>query len=247
MENIESQNHKEFTLVDFWHIITGNIIFIISVTTLFFISATIYVFFIVTPDYISNADVMVQVEQDASSSNDSNFDLVNAFRLIDTIAELMEKEIILNNTINSLEEKGYEKITVNYLRKGLTVKSSSTSYFINISYIDQDPLLAEDVVDEVIDAVIQETNITDAFPVLTDKIRRTSYASQARYNSPNKILISLLGLFVGAFVSSGIVVFKDLFSNRFQSKEEIESTLNVQVLGVIPLMDFKEIKNGKKR
>jgi capsular polysaccharide biosynthesis protein len=223
-----------------------NFLFILLTTTSFFVIVTFYVWYIATPDYISSADVMVQVEQDASTS-DPNFDLVNAFRLIDTIAELMEKEIILNNAINSLEQLGYDNLDVNYLRKGLSLKSSSTSYFINISFIDENPDLAKDAVNEVIDAVIEETNVTNAFPVLTDKIRRTSFASQGTYNSPNKALVSIIGLFIGAIFSIGIVLFKELFSNQFKNREEIEQTLNVQVLGIIPLMEYKEKKNGEKK
>lgn len=247
MNEKEIKNQDSFSLLDLWYLFRRNILFIFLTTGFFFTSVTIYVWFIATPDYISNADVMVQVEQTASSSSDSNYDLVNAFRLIDTIAELMEKEIILNNAISSLEELGYENLNAKYLRNGLNVRSSSTSYFINISYVDENPSLAKDVVDKVIDAVIEETNITDAFPVLTDKIRRTSFASQASYNSPNKILFSFTGLLIGVVFSIGVVFIKELFSNQFKNKEEIQDTLNVQILGVIPLMSYKEIKNGEKK
>jgi capsular polysaccharide biosynthesis protein len=247
MGNNESSYQEGLTLLDLWQLFRGNIIFIVSVTIMFFTFVSIYAWLIVTPDYISNADVMVQVEQSSSSTtSDTNYDFVNAFRLIDTIAELMEKEIILNNALTSLEELGYDKLDISYLRAGLSVKSSSTSYFINISFVDETPVLAMEVVDQVIDAVIQETNVKDAFPVLTDKIRRTSYASEATYNSPNKILYSFLGLFLGIFFSSLVVFTKELFSNKFKNKEEIEQIFNIQVLGVIPLMNKKVNKNEKK-
>lgn len=246
MKNNELSNQESISILDLLQILKINLLFIISITLTFFLISTIYAWYIATPDYISKADVMVQVEQSATTS-DPNFDLVNAFRLIDTIAELMEKEIILNNAINSLEQLGYDNLDDQYLRRGLTVKSSSTSYFINISFIDENPMLAKDVVDEVIDAVIEETNVSDAFPVLTDKIRRTSFASQATYNSPNKILTSIFGLFFGVIFSTGIIVIKNLLSNQFKNREEIEQTLDVQVLGVIPLMEFKEKKNDEKK
>jgi capsular polysaccharide biosynthesis protein len=247
MENYESKNQEIFSLLDFWNILRSNLLFILSTTLIFFTSLTLYAWYIATPDYISTADVMVQVEQNASTSSDSNFDLVNAFRLIDTIAELMEKEIILNNALNSLQELGYDNLDVKYLRNGLNVKSSSTSYFINISYVDENPLLAKDVVDKVIEAVIEETNVKDAFPVLTDKIRRTSFASQAIYNSPNKLLYSIIGLLIGPIFSFMIIFIKEMFSNNFKNKDEIEQVLNVQILGIIPLMKHKEIKNSEKK
>jgi capsular polysaccharide biosynthesis protein len=247
MDNKEIKNQEGLSLFDFWQLLRGNILFFLSTTLLFFATATIYAWFIATPQYISNADVMVQVEQGASTTSDPNFDLVNAFRLIDTIAELMEKEIILNNAISTLEEMGYENFDLNYLRGGLDVTSSATSYFINITFTDKNPLFAKDVVDSVITAVIEETNIKDAFPVLTDKIRRTSFASEGIYNSPNRFLFSLIGTLIGVISSSAIIFLRDLLSNQFKNKEEIEQLLKVQVLGVIPLMNYKEIRNDKKK
>jgi len=246
MDFNNQKNEKELSLIDIWQIIYGHILFIISITLLFFTASIIYAWFIVTPDYISNADVMVQVEQDNISQNDSNFDLVNAFRLIDTVAELMEKEVILVNAINRLENLGYENFDAKYLRNGLIITSSSSSYFINISYVDEDLLFAQAAVDAIIDAVIEETDIADAFPVLTNKIRRTSFATESEYNSPNKVLFAVLGFGLGLGVSVGFVVIKEFLSTKFRGKEDVENFTGVPVLGVIPLMNSKEARNGKK-
>lgn len=246
MDFNNQKNEKELSLIDIWQIIYGNILFIISITLLSLTASIIYAWFIVTPDYISNADVMVQVEQDNISQNDSNFDLVNAFRLIDTVAELMEKEVILVNALNRLENLGYENFDAKYLRNGLIITSSSSSYFINISYVDEDLLFAQAAVDAIIDAVIEETDIADAFPVLTNKIRRTSFATESVYNSPNKVLFAVFGFGVGLGISVGFVVLKEFLSTKFRGKEDIENFIGVPVLGVIPLMNAKEARNGKK-
>lgn len=243
----ESKNQNEFSLIDFWQMVKRNNLFIIIVSSLFFLIFSIYVWLIATPNYISNADVMVQVEQDSGTSNDPNYDLVNAFRLIDTVAELMEKEIVLNNAKQKLELLGYSGITIQSLREGLIVASSSSSYFINISFINEDVDLAKDSVDSIIDAVIEETDVIDAFPVLTNKIRRTSFASDAVYYSPNKIIFSIAGALIGITISIGYSLIKETVSSRFKSKEEIENSLNIQVLGVIPKKIYKEKKNAKKK
>lgn len=243
-EQIDSQ--QEISLIDLWHILVRHIWFIIIVTLTFFIAAASYAWFIATPDYVSNADVMVQVEQDSTSSTDPDFDLVNAFRLIDTVAELMEKDVILENALLRLNDMGYTDLTVEELRNGLTVTSSQTSYFINISYVGEDTTLAQAVVDAVIEAVIEETDTPDAFPVLTNKIRRTSMASEATYNSPNKVLFAAIGLVLGGIVSVGFVFLREMLSSVFKSKDEIEAVLQLQVLGVIPKMEYKESNNGNK-
>ena len=170
MEN-EKTSNREISFLEFWTLIYNNLKFIIVSVSIFGFILTIYAWFIQVPDYKSNADVMVQVAQDSGSS-ETNFDLVNAFRLIDTVAELMEKEVVLENAKLRLENLGYNDISVRYLREGLSISSSSTSYFITIIFIDENVDLAKDAVDEVINAVIEETDVADAFPVLTNKIRR---------------------------------------------------------------------------
>lgn len=245
MEKNNQNVQKEFTFVDLWNIFLNNVWFIILSTIFCGILLSIYVWFLVTPNYISNADVMVQVEQD-SNNNNSNFDLVNAFRLIDTVAELMEKEVILNNLQDRLENLGYTNLDVKYLRDALEIKSSSTSYFINISFIDADTLLAKDAVDELINAVIEETDIADAFPVLTNKIRRTSYASESIYYSPNKIFFSFLGVVIGFVFGSSVIYFKEVLSSNFKSKDHVESVLDLQVIGLIPYKEMKDTNIEKK-
>lgn len=245
MEKEKTIFEQELTFIEFWNILRRHFILILSTSIIFLILSVINAYLIQVPDYISNADVMVQVEQDSSSS-DSNYDLVNAFRLIDTVAELMKKEVILVNALDRLNEMGYGDLSVKYLREGLVVKSSSTSYFINISFIDENTSLAEAVVDSIIEATIEETNVNDAFPVLTDKIRRTSFASEATYNSPNRLLYAVIGLGLGILSSVSFVVIKERLSSKFRNKEEIESLLGVQVLGVIPLMRKGEIQYEKK-
>ena len=239
--------NEGLSILDIWNILTKHLLLISITTFVFLLLSTIYVFFIVVPDYKSNADVMIQVEQDTSSPSNNNFDLVNAFRLIDTVAELMTKEVVLEKALEKLNEKGYSNLDVMYLREGLSVNSSSTSYFITISFIDENKLLAADVVDYVIDSSIEVTDIQDAFPVLTDKIRRTSYATDAVYNSPNKLLVIFFGVVLGSLLSVGLVFTKEFISNRFRSKDEVESLLNLPVLTVVPRMRKKELKNGKNK
>ena len=245
-KDFRDNKDNEISLIDIWYIIRRNILLIVSFSSFLLLIFGFFAFFVSTPKYISTADVMVQVEQDSGSSSDPNFDLVNAFRLIDTVAELMKKDIILINTIEKLEELGYENLDTLYLRDGLQISTSPSSYFINISFIDEDGKLSKDIVDNVINAVIEETDVFDAFPVLTNKIRRTSFSSEPLYHSPNKILISFTGLILGLILSVGFVLSRELLSTKFRNKEDLEEAINVQILGIIPKMNVKEILNEKK-
>ena len=236
----------EFSLVDLYHIILNKIRFILIVTITSTILAASYAWFLATPMYRSRADVMVQIEQ-ATGSTDPNFDYANAFRLIDTVAELMEKEVVYVIANEQLISDGFLSVPHGYFQNGTSINASQTSYFINVGFIDADPAYAQAAVDAIIDAVIEVTDQEGAFPVLTDKIRRTSYATEASYDSPDRISTAIIGFVIGAIASVGFVLMLEFLSTSFKSKEEIEKTLNLQIIGVIPQMDTKGIKvNGKK-
>ncbi len=58
------KNNRNLIFLDFWNIFINNLLFIIFQYYFFCIFINLC-WFIVTPNYISNADVMVQVEQDS--------------------------------------------------------------------------------------------------------------------------------------------------------------------------------------
>ncbi|MCD4827148.1 MAG: hypothetical protein K8Q99_05150 [Acholeplasmataceae bacterium] len=231
-QNNETQN--EINLMDLYHILRKNLVLIMAFTMLFAILAAGYAFFLANETYASNADVMVQVEVD--STVEGSFDYSTAQKLLTTIAEYMSKDIVLDEVIADLNLDR----TTNNLRSGLSVISSSTSYFINIKFVDEDPLLAELIVDSVIENAIDIANGNPAFTSLKDKITRTSDASPYVYEAPNKLLYLVVGVILGGMVGVGFVFIKEFMNNSFKTKEQLEQTFDIQVLGVIPTFEVKE-------
>lgn len=53
---------------------------------------------------------------------------------------------------------------------------------------------------------------------------------------PRKTLIVLIAAFMGLGVGAALVVLLELLNNKFKSAEQVEGTLNLPVLGVVPLL-----------
>lgn len=231
MNEIIDQSN-EISLLEIYRIIKKNLIMIFSLTFLFGVLAGLYVFLLVEETYQSNAYVLVQVRNEGSPTNE--FDLNNAQKLLETAAQLIKMPVVLNRVItnNNLN------IELKDLQKNLSVTSSNSSYFINVSFESVDKELAKDIVNAVIDEAISfaDTEI----PILSENIIRTSFAETGEYHSPNKVLYIFIGLILGGIVGVGISFIKELMNNTFKYKDQLENSLGIQVLGVIPEFEIKD-------
>lgn len=235
MNDQQLEQTNEISLLDLFKILKSNLVLIILSTLLIGIIAGLYAYLVAEPQYKSNAYVMVQVQ--TGTGTEDSFDLVNAQRLMATAADLISMPIVLEQVIDDL---GLD-ITAKQLESSLTVTSSTTSYFINISYLSGDPSLSEQVVNSVIDEAIDFANTNVA--ILKDNIIRTSTAQEGVYDSPNKVLYIAIGIILGGILGVGIAFVKELFNNTFRTKEQLESAFGIQVLGVIPEFEVKETRS----
>jgi capsular polysaccharide biosynthesis protein len=235
MNNEQLEQTNEISLIDLFKILKGNILLISFLTLMFGAIAAFYAFGVADPTYKSNAYVMVQVQVEGTSGN--SFDLVNAQRLMATAADLISMPVVLEKVIEDLNLD----ITPAQLKSNLTVSSSTTSYFINVSYLSSDPEESKVIVNAVIDSAIQFAN--DNVAILEDNIIRTSTAGNGVYDSPNKVLYVVIGLILGGIFGVGLAFLSEMLNNTFRSKEQLEAAFNIQVLGVIPEFEVKEQKH----
>ncbi|PKK98498.1 MAG: hypothetical protein CVV57_07250 [Tenericutes bacterium HGW-Tenericutes-2] len=235
MNNEQLEQTNEISLVDLFKILRSHLLLITVLTLLFGAVAAFYAFAVADPTYKSNAYVMVQVQVEGTSGN--SFDLVNAQRLMATAADLISMPVVLDKVIEDLDLD----ITAAQLKSNLTVSSSTTSYFINVSYLSGNPEESKEIVNAVIDSAIAFAN--DNVAILEDNIIRTSTANNGVYDSPNKILYVVIGLILGGIVGVGFAFLQEMFNNTFRTKEQLETAFGIQVLGVIPEFEIKEQKH----
>lgn len=230
---MENKEEKGISLLDLFNILLRNWLIIGITTVLVTVVAGIYAFRIATPMYESKSDVIVQVE----ASTELGFDYTTALRLVPSIAEFMKKDIVLNDVINELDLD----MTSKEIREGLSVTSSSTTFFVYISYESVDPNLAKDIVAQIIESARKIANTDETFSSFENKISKaTSDPQPGVYASPNKTLYVIIGFLLGGIIGVGIVLIKELTNNTYRSKSELEDDFDIQVLGVIPSFEVKE-------
>ncbi|MBU1093696.1 MAG: hypothetical protein KKH01_04460 [Firmicutes bacterium] len=231
--NDQLETTNEISLYDMYKILKSHLLLILIFTLVIGTFATIYAFAIANPIYKSSAYVMVQVQADPVTET---YDLVSAQRLLATVQDLISMPIVLEDVISDLNLN----LTVNQLQNNLTVQSSTTSFFVTVSYLSGDPELSQEIVDAVITSAIDFANAN--VPILSNNILRTSSANLGIYDSPNKVLYVVIGIILGGVAGVGFAFIKELLNNSFKTREQLEAAFGIQVLGVIPEFEVKEAK-----
>lgn len=210
---------------------------ILSFLIAFLFLGYIYTTYLTEASYTSTASIMVLVEVE-SEDQVGEYDYLNAARLLDSVAQLMTMDVVLEKVNQSLE-LGIQNENLSHFGEGLSIDVSDTAFFIEVSYTSTDKVLAKEIVNEVIDQTIYVTTETQEIPFLVDKIKRVSYAYDGTYTSPNQMLYMAVFGCVGIMIGSGLVLLLYLLKNTVKSKKDILELLDIQVIGEIPEYDVK--------
>lgn len=205
---------------------------IIVLTTLVFTAgALMYSLFIATPKYNSTTRVYV-VNQKKDNQAITTQDVQ-----LGTLLVKDYKEIILSNSVMSdVVAKNKLQITPGELAKKISVDAPKDTRIISITVTDKDPQKARDLAN-----VVREVS-ADKIKEVT-KIEDVTTLEQAEAaltpSSPNVFKNSVLAALLGLILAVGGVVLIELMDDRIKRPEDIEETMNLVLLGVIPSTNKK--------
>lgn len=111
-------------------------------------------------------------------------------------------------------------------------RDSNNSYNYNIAVTINNPELASEVANEVVDSFKEEL-------ASELNLNGVTTVNEAQVNSvpvsPNVKKNTLIGLFIGIVGSVGVITLCFLFDKHFKNKDEVEAYLGVDVLAEIPI------------
>ena len=205
---------------------------IIVLTTLVFTAgALMYSLFIATPKYNSTTRVYV-VNQKKDNQAITTQDVQ-----LGTLLVKDYKEIILSNSVMSdVVAKNKLQITTGELAKKISVDAPKDTRIISITVTDKDPQKARDLANAVrevsADKIKEITKIEDVTTLEQAEAALTP-------SSPNVFKNSVLAALLGFILAVGGVVLIELMDDRIKRPEDIEETMNLVLLGVIPSTNKK--------
>ena len=205
---------------------------IIVLTTLVFTAgALMYSLFIATPKYNSTTRVYV-VNQKKDNQAITTQDVQ-----LGTLLVKDYKEIILSNSVMSdVVAKNKLQITPGELAKKISVDAPKDTRIISITVTDKDPQKARDLANAVrevsADKIKEVTKIEDVTTLEKAEAALTP-------SSPNVFKNSVLAALLGFILAVGGVVIIELMDDRIKRPEDIEETMDLVLLGVIPSTNKK--------
>ena len=205
---------------------------IIVLTTLVFTAgALMYSLFIATPKYNSTTRVYV-VNQKKDNQAITTQDVQ-----LGTLLVKDYKEIILSNSVMSdVVAKNKLQITPGELAKKISVDAPKDTRIISITVTDKDPQKARDLANAVrevsADKIKEVTKIEDVTTLEQAEAALTP-------SSPNVFQNSVLAALLGLILAVGGVVLIELVDDRIKRPEDIEETMDLVLLGVIPSTNKK--------
>lgn len=197
--------------------------------------AAIVTFFVLTPKYRSQAQLIVTLPQtETTNANDVNTNL----QMINTYKELVTGDLVINQVKDRIEsEYGIDK-SVQELKDSVEVTQSQNSLMFSIRATDTSSVYAANIANTT--ALVFQENAKDVLNV--DKISIISNAEASSSPvSPNNKLNLAIGLVLGIIVGVGIAFLLELLDRTVKDNKYVTETLGFTILGTVPQMSAKEV------
>lgn len=228
----ETPQEEGITLSELLKIVWNNITLVFLVTFWVTVIGVVYTFYLVDPEYTAETSIMVQVDLSDNTSQSTEIDIAN--KLIATYKEFVVSDKVLNTVISDVAALP-DDYSLSALKESITVTSSTSVLIIYIKVVNDNPALAKEIANQLVEnSILIADDQENGYVLLRDKLVLLDEATEPTTPSaPNKILNVVISFLIGAILSLGIVFVKELFNNKFQSTGEMERYLNINVIAAV--------------
>ncbi|MDZ4992189.1 capsular biosynthesis protein [Clostridium perfringens] len=187
-------------------------------------------FFVIKPQYEASTKLFIgkQESQDNNAYNSS--DVIMYQQLMKTYAELAKTSDLVTKAVDNAGLNFDNKQIQNVL-KNLQATPSADTQILELKYKGKNPKEALEITEAVTNEFITESK--KLIPNGNIQIIQDPQLPE-RPVSPNKKLNILIAFVLGLMVGVGVVLLLEYLDNTFKSREELEKTLELPIIGTIP-------------
>lgn len=193
-------------------------------------------FFIIKPQYEAKAKLFIGKQETQENNAYNNSDVMMYQQLMKTYAELVKTSDLVTKAVKSAN-LNYNQNEIKGILNNLTATPSADTQILDLSYKGGNPKDVLKVTEAITDEFISESKelIPNGNVQVIQKPQLPEYPV-----SPNKKLNILIAFVLGLMVGVGIVLLLEYLDNTFKSREELEKTLELPIIGAIPDYDNME-------
>lgn len=199
--------------------------------------AGVATFFIITPKYSSQAQLIVTLPQGDTATANPN-DVNTNLQMINTYKELVTGDLVIDQVKDRLESEYNLDMNTNEIKGALEVTQQQNSLMFSIKATDSSAINAEHIANTTAQ-IFQET-AKDVLEV--NKISIISKASASMTPvSPNNKLNLAIGLVLGLMIGIGLAFVLELLDRTVKDDKFVSEDLGFTILGTVPQMSQKEL------
>lgn len=203
---------------------------IILLTVLSVIGSALASFYFISPVYQASTQILVNQNR-LGNGLLSDYDIQTDLRLIHTYSVIIKSPVILDQVIERLNIN----TTSTELNENIIVATAEDSQVVNISVKDNDPgkaVMIANATANVFQDEIKEIMNVDNVKILSPAIERSNPTPV----EPKPLLNMAIAAFLGLSIGVGFALLMSYLDTTIKNDEEIETILNIPVLGLIPII-----------
>ena len=203
-------------------------------TALGIIISMVVTFLIITPKYTASTKLFIGKENSESVSDNNiynNNDIQMYQKILQTYADIIQTRTLVTS---SLEKNDINMNSIDVI-KNLKVTPKDDTQIIEVTYVDEDPYRAKDVLESISNEFINYSSslISNANIQIVEDIYLPEKPS-----SPNNVLNITIGFFAGLIMGLVLSLSLEYIDNTFSDKKALENGIGITVIGDIPSFDM---------
>ncbi|HBI6973928.1 TPA: capsular biosynthesis protein [Clostridium perfringens] len=222
-ENTISLQEIAYALKKRWKLI----VLITIATTL--VSA-ILSFFVIKPQYEAKTKLFIGKQETQENNAYNNSDVMMYQQLMKTYAELVKTSDLVTKAVKSAN-LDYNQNEIKKVLNDLTATPSVDTQILDLSFKGGNPKEVLKVTEAITNEFISESK--ELIPNGNVQVIQKPQLPEHPV-SPNKKLNILIAFVLGLMVGVGVVLLLEYLDNTFKSREELEKTLDLPIIGAIP-------------
>jgi len=234
MLKMEDMMEETISLQELFQVLKKRAVMIVSLAIIAALSAGIFSYFCITPMYQASSQILVNKAESENSVYSSNEVSTNV-QLINTYNVIIKSPTVLRTVIRELDLD----LTTEQLNEKISVSSADNSQVMNIVVQDESILNAANIANKT--AEVFKDKIVDIM-----NVNNVTILSKAQVKgdespvSPNMMLNVAIALVVGLMTGVGLAFLLEYLDNTFKTEKDIETHLELPILGVISTFDGLE-------